>query len=95
MYNAKTIGLFSNLLLYTGHLFMEDYIIHTDDFSLTQVEFLLRLLVAGGIGFLVGLEREHKAGKLTLHGWVYDLYGVDLLVYDVDREEFVSQKQNA
>jgi uncharacterized membrane protein (DUF4010 family) len=40
---------------------MEDYIINTDQFQLTQMEFLLRLLVACGIGFLVGLEREHKA----------------------------------
>src|SRR5688572_14064618 len=40
---------------------MEDYIINTDQFQLTQLEFLTRLLVACGIGFLVGLEREHKA----------------------------------
>jgi uncharacterized membrane protein (DUF4010 family) len=40
---------------------MEEYIINTDTFQLTQLEFLMRLLVAGGIGFLVGLEREHRA----------------------------------
>ncbi len=40
---------------------MDSYIIDTPDFHLTQMEFLTRLLVACGIGLLIGLEREHDA----------------------------------
>ncbi|HUR30896.1 MAG TPA: MgtC/SapB family protein [Saprospiraceae bacterium] len=40
---------------------MDSYIINTPEFHLTQIEFLIRLLVACGIGFLIGLEREHSA----------------------------------
>lgn len=40
---------------------MESYIIDTPDFHLTQMEFLIRLMVACGIGLLIGLEREHDA----------------------------------
>lgn len=40
---------------------MDQYIINTEQFQLTQLDFLTRLLVAGGIGLLVGLEREHTA----------------------------------
>ena len=40
---------------------MDEYIINTTEFQLTQYDFLIRLLVAGGIGFLIGLEREHVA----------------------------------
>lgn len=38
---------------------MDDFIINTPDFQITQAQFLIRLLVATGIGFLVGIEREH------------------------------------
>src|SRR5687768_2872156 len=40
---------------------MDTYIIDSPDFRLTEIEFLIRLLVACGIGFLIGLEREHSA----------------------------------
>src|SRR5688572_18449147 len=40
---------------------MDTYIIDTIGLKLTQTEFLIRLLVACGIGFLIGLEREHSA----------------------------------
>ncbi|HJW28888.1 MAG TPA: MgtC/SapB family protein [Saprospiraceae bacterium] len=40
---------------------MDQYIIHTPDFQITQLEFMTRLLVACGIGLLIGLEREHAA----------------------------------
>ena len=40
---------------------METYIIDTLALQMTQGEFLTRLLVASGIGFLIGLEREHSA----------------------------------
>lgn len=40
---------------------MDTYIINTAEFQITQSEFLIRLLVACGIGFLIGLEREHNA----------------------------------
>lgn len=39
---------------------MEEIIlIKTEAFSITQMEFLLRMLVATGIGFVLGLEREY------------------------------------
>ena len=40
---------------------MDTYIINTAEFQITQSEFIIRLLVACGIGFLIGLEREHNA----------------------------------
>ncbi|MBT8220096.1 MAG: MgtC/SapB family protein [Bacteroidia bacterium] len=38
----------------------ETFIIQTDTFQLTQWEFFVRMLVACGIGFVIGLEREHS-----------------------------------
>ncbi len=40
---------------------MDEYIINTIDWKVTQLDFLIRLLVATGIGILLGLEREHSA----------------------------------
>lgn len=40
---------------------MDTFIIDTLDMQLTQAQFLVRLLVATGIGFIIGLEREHSA----------------------------------
>lgn len=40
---------------------MDTYIINTAELQITEGQFLLRLLVACGIGFLIGLEREHNA----------------------------------
>jgi hypothetical protein len=40
---------------------MDSYIIDTPDFQLTQLDFLIRLLVVTGIGLLLGLEREYAA----------------------------------
>lgn len=40
---------------------MDQYIINTADFQVTQLDLLSRLLVACGIGLLLGLEREHAA----------------------------------
>ena len=40
---------------------MDTYIIDTLELQLTQGEFFIRLFVACGIGFLIGLEREHSA----------------------------------
>ena len=40
---------------------MENFLIDTAGFQITQGQFLIRLLVACGIGFLIGLEREHTA----------------------------------
>lgn len=37
---------------------MEDFIIQNEHLQLTQMEFLYRMLVASGIGFVLGLERE-------------------------------------
>ncbi len=39
----------------------ESYIIQTDSFQLTQLDFFIRMLVATGIGFVIGLEREHAS----------------------------------
>ncbi len=36
----------------------EGLIIQTDSFQITHLEFLIRMLVAAGIGFVIGLERE-------------------------------------
>jgi len=40
---------------------MNDYIINTPGFQVTQLDVFIRLLVACGIGLLLGLEREHSA----------------------------------
>lgn len=42
---------------------METYLIDTEAFQITQYEFIVRALVAIGIGFIIGLEREHAAIK--------------------------------
>jgi uncharacterized membrane protein (DUF4010 family) len=40
---------------------MNDYIINAPGFQVTQLDVFIRLLVACGIGLLLGLEREHSA----------------------------------
>ncbi|MDZ4748317.1 MAG: MgtC/SapB family protein [Saprospiraceae bacterium] len=40
---------------------MDHYIIDTVEFKVTQLDLFIRLLVACGIGLLLGLEREHSA----------------------------------
>ncbi len=40
---------------------MDPFIIDIPELQLTQVEFVISLLEASGIGFLIGLEREHSA----------------------------------
>lgn len=35
------------------------------------------------------VKRRLDAGVLTLHGWVYDLYGLSLSVYDVEEDRFL------
>lgn len=42
---------------------MNSLLIDTPEFQLEQSELIIRLLVALGIGFLIGLEREHAALK--------------------------------
>lgn len=43
---------------------MEDlFLIQTEDFQLTQLDFFVRMLISVGIGFLIGLEREHASGQ--------------------------------
>lgn len=39
----------------------ESLIIQTENFQLTQLEFFIRILVATGIGLVIGLEREHAS----------------------------------
>lgn len=39
----------------------ESFIIQTDNFQLTQLDFFIRMLVALGIGLVIGLEREHAS----------------------------------
>jgi uncharacterized membrane protein (DUF4010 family) len=39
----------------------EDILFQTDSFQLNQLEFAIRLLVATGVGFVIGLEREHSS----------------------------------
>jgi uncharacterized membrane protein (DUF4010 family) len=39
----------------------ESLIIQTESFQLTQMDFFIRLLVATGIGLVIGLEREHAS----------------------------------
>ncbi|MBK8698620.1 MAG: MgtC/SapB family protein [Saprospiraceae bacterium] len=40
---------------------MDNYVIDTATFQLTQSEFIVRALVALGIGIIIGLEREHAS----------------------------------
>ena len=40
---------------------MDSYLIRTADLEVSQLDFAIRLLVAAGIGLLVGLEREYAA----------------------------------
>src|SRR6478609_6483587 len=40
---------------------MDTDIINTEAFHLTQNDFIIRVLVAIGIGLVIGLEREHAA----------------------------------
>lgn len=40
---------------------MDKIIINTADFQITELDLLIRLLIATGIGLLIGLEREHSA----------------------------------
>ncbi len=42
---------------------MDNYLINTEAFQLTQADFIIRLLVSLGIGAIIGLEREYKAMK--------------------------------
>lgn len=37
---------------------IEGFIVHNEDLQLTEIDFLYRMLVAAGIGFVLGLERE-------------------------------------
>lgn len=48
---------------------MDSLIIDTPDFKLVQSEFIIRFLVVLGIGFLIGLEREHYALKEKTHSF--------------------------
>ena len=40
---------------------MDSYLIRTADLEVSQLDFAIRLLVAAGIGLLIGLEREYAA----------------------------------
>ncbi|WP_276502501.1 MgtC/SapB family protein [Terrimonas pollutisoli] len=42
---------------------MDNYLINTETFQLTQADFIIRLLVSLGIGAIIGLEREYTAMK--------------------------------
>lgn len=48
---------------------MEKLIIDQEYFSLSQWDFLIRLLVAIGIGSVIGLERQYNAMKENSHGY--------------------------
>ena len=37
---------------------MDNLIIQTENFQLSEFDFLIRMLVTAGIGFVLGLERE-------------------------------------
>lgn len=39
----------------------EIYLIQNENFELTQLDFIIRMLVSVGIGFLIGLEREYAS----------------------------------
>lgn len=48
---------------------MKNLIIDQDSFSLSQWDFLIRLIVAIGIGAVIGLERQYSAMKENSHGY--------------------------
>lgn len=48
---------------------MENYIINTAALQITESDFFIRMLVALGIGFVIGLEREHAAQRENIHGF--------------------------
>lgn len=48
---------------------METLLIDQESFTLTQGEFIVRLLVAIGIGSVIGLERQYSAMKENSHGF--------------------------
>lgn len=58
---------------------MENLIIDTESFKLTQADFLIRFLVVIGIGFLIGLEREHDALREKAKGFA----GIRTMVFVV------------
>lgn len=48
---------------------METLLIDQESFTLTQGEFIIRLLVVIGIGSVIGLERQYSAMKENSHGF--------------------------
>lgn len=48
---------------------MNQYLIHTADVQITELDFFIRLLVAAGIGLLIGLEREHSSLQKKEHAF--------------------------
>lgn len=48
---------------------MENQIIDLESFSISQWDFIIRLLVAVGIGAVIGLERQYNAMKENSHGF--------------------------
>ena len=48
---------------------MDSLLIDTPDFKIEQSELIVRLFVAIGIGFLIGVEREHAALKEKAHSF--------------------------
>lgn len=48
---------------------METLLIDQESFSLSQGDFIIRLLVAVGIGGVIGLERQYRAMKEGSHGF--------------------------
>jgi len=48
---------------------MDQLLIDTDTFSLSQGDFLIRILVSIGIGIVIGLERQYRAIKEHAHGY--------------------------
>jgi uncharacterized membrane protein (DUF4010 family) len=56
---------------------MEDLIVDTDQFQLSQTDFIIRILLAIGIGLIIGLEREYSAKKEETESFV----GIRTLVF--------------
>ena len=48
---------------------METFLIDQESFSLSQGDFIIRLLVAIGIGGVIGLERQFRAMKENTQGF--------------------------
>src|SRR5690554_1773184 len=44
----------------------EVFLIQNENFQLTQMDFFIRMLVAVGIGFLIGLEREYSSRPASI-----------------------------